>query len=135
MLPSNWKVDETSGETRIAAFYGPPGGQKPFSQLMGVYFHPASDPAGAARGYLASTPEGTSPAHEVSVGALSGLEVTTEHSLLDIHLGQQRVITRTVVAAVHGGFFSLEHTWPTGASPAPAFDEMVRSFRPAPAAK
>jgi hypothetical protein len=98
---------------------------------MGVYYHVAPDPQSAARGYLAAAQDGSAPIHEVAVGQQKGLEAQKISLVRDIHLGSQSTITRTVVLTVAGGFFSLEHTWPLGATPAPAFEDLVRTFRPA----
>ena len=126
-VPGDWKVDESPGETRKASFFGPSDGERPFSQSMGVYFHAAADPAAAARNYLAfQSSQGIaapSPAKETD------LEVIAERTLNDIHAGRQRLTTRTVVVIMPKGFFSLEHTWPAGTPPSPAFDELRRTFR------
>lgn len=131
-LPSDWKVDDAAGETRKAAFFGPPSGAKPYSELMGVYFHAGADPE-AARAYLASeAPTGTPFApRPVPVGAGTGLELVSSRTMPDVHSGPQRVTTRLVEVAVPGGFYSLEHTWPEGARPSAAFDELLRTFKPA----
>jgi hypothetical protein len=127
--PARWKVNDAPGENRKAAFFGPPDGAKPFSQLMGVYFHPAAEPEKAARAYLRSA-VGTEP-QPVKAAELSGLEATVSRAVSDIHQGEQRETTRTAVFPVQGGFYSLEHTWPAGGAPDPAFDELLRTFRPA----
>ena len=132
-VPSDWKADESPGETRKAAFFGPAQGAKPFSELMGVYFHPASDPAAAARDYLASEPPADFPAQvrDVLVGGARGMEVSFARAEPDPHHGAQRVSVRMVAMPVAGGFFLLQHSWPAGAAPGPAFDELLRTFRPA----
>ena len=135
-LPSDWKVNDASGETRKAAFFGPPSGVKPFSQSMGVYFHPSVDPA-AARAYLASEATVAAPfaPREIPVGAGMGLELVTSRTVQDVHSGPQRVTRRLVEVVAQGGFYSLEHTWPTGTEPSTAFDELLHSFKPGSTAK
>jgi hypothetical protein len=129
-LPSDWKVDDAPGETRKAAFFGPPSGVKPFSQLMGVYFHPSTEPA-SARAYLASEAPAEVPfaPRDVPVGGGTGLELIVSRTVPDVHFGPQRVTTRLVEVVVPGGFYSLEHTWPTGTEPSPSFDELLHSFK------
>ncbi|MDD5657307.1 MAG: hypothetical protein PHF00_08655 [Elusimicrobia bacterium] len=128
LLPAGWRVDESPGESRKAAFFGPPQGSRPFSELIGVYFHAATDPASAGRAYLAGPISGPGPfsPRPVRVGAASGLEVTAERPSPN---GRSRVAQRVVVVAVPGGFFSLEHAWPADGAASPAFDEFLRSFQ------
>jgi hypothetical protein len=127
-LPADWKADESLGETRKAAFFGPPDGAKPYSQLMGVYFHAAPDPESAARAYLAGSGP---PAREIMVGSRRGLEVVSTRTEPAVEMGPQTVQIRSIAVPVAGGFFILEHTWPVGAAPSPAFDELVKTFEPA----
>ena len=132
-VPSDWKADAAPGETRKAAFFGPPAGAKPFSELMGVYLHPSSNSAADARDYLISEVPAGGPAvvRDVAVGGATGMEVVFERIEPDLHRAPQRVSVRMVAVPVAGGFFLLQHSWPAGASPGDAFDELLRTFRPA----
>ena len=130
-LPSNWKADESPGETRKAAFFGPPDGAKPYSELMGVYFHAAADPEAAARTYLSIAGVGPATPREIAVGSRRGLEIDGTRTMPAVELAPQTVSVRTVAVPVAGGFFTLEHTWPAGTTAAPAFDELLRTFEPA----
>lgn len=135
-LPGDWRVDETHGDARKAALYGPPGGDKPFTQLIGVYFHAAADPDGAARAYVAGSSSGPArPPREIPVGAGRGYEALAERRLPAFETAAETVETRTVAVPAAGGFFSLEHTWPKGSPASPAFDELLKTFEPAAAAK
>ena len=105
-LPSNWKADEAPGETRKAAFFGPPDGAEPYSQMMGVYFHAAAKPEGP----LDSTAETVQP---------------------NPHGGSETVITRTVAVPAAGGYFTLVQMYPAGSEPSASFAELVSTFKPA----
>lgn len=130
-LPGNWRADETAGETRRTALYGPPDGPQPFAQLIGVYFHAAADPVTAARAYLASTASGPAvPPREIAVGSRRGFESVETRLLPGVELKPQSVEVRTVAVPAPGGFFTLEHTRPAGSAAAPAFDELIRTFEP-----
>ena len=134
-LPGNWRADETPGDTRRAALYGPPDGLKPFSQLIGVYFHSAGDPEAAAHAYLASAASGPAvPPREVAAGSRRGFEVVEERRIPGLEMKPETVEVRTVAVPAAGGFFTLEHTRPAGSAASPAFDELVRTFEPSAAA-
>ena len=125
-LPPNWKADEAPGETRKAVFFGPPDGAQPFSQMMGVYFHAAPDPAASARAFLSSE-TGAAPAP----AAGEALETVVEREVPDPHRGAQRTVTRTVAVPSAGGFFTLVHVYPAGSRASASFDELVSTFKPA----
>ena len=126
----NWKVEEHV-ETPGATFFGPPDGDRPFSEMIGVYFYRAADPARGARDHLfyqSSRSSGPLMPLPISVSGLK--EVVVNRIEPDVHTGEHLLTTRTVVVIVPDGFFSLEHTYATDAVPSPAFDEMLRTFRP-----
>jgi len=125
-LPPDWKADEAPGETRKAVFFGPPDGAQPFTQMMGVYFHAAPEPAAAARAHLASE-TGAAPAP----AAGGALETVVEREVPDPHRGPRRTVTRTVAVPSAGGFFTLVHVYPAGSRAAASFDTLVSSFKPA----
>jgi hypothetical protein len=127
-LPSDWKADETPGETRKAAFFGPPGGAKPYSQLMGIYFHKAADPEDAARAYLSGN--GPAALKDVVVGSRRAIESTVTRTTPGLDAAPEAVLVRTVAVTVPGGFYVLEATWPVGAAADPAFGELLRTFEP-----
>lgn len=139
-LPGDWRADEGKDPVRLAAFFGPPGGPKPYAQSIAVYFHPAAEPDFAARLYLASNAGGLNsgparPPREVSVGALKGLELDGRRKDPGLETAPEDVLTRIVVVAAPGGFYALEQSRPVGAPQTPAFDEMLRTFVPAPPSK
>ncbi len=129
-LPSDWKVDDASTEGKKAAFFGPPIGPKPFSQLIGVYYHIDGTPE-RLRAYLAAEirPGESFTPHETVIGQKTGLEITTSRFVLNIHSKPQLVSKRVVVVPTVHGFYSLEHTWPIDSAPTSAFEEFLRSFK------
>ncbi len=139
-LPGDWRADEGKDPVRLAAFFGPPGGPKPYSQSIAVYFHPAADPDFAARLYLASnagSPDAgpARPPRQIAVGALTGLELDGRQKNPGLETAPEDTIMRTVVAAVPGGFYALEQSRPAGAPETSAFDEMLKTFAPTPPSK
>ncbi len=128
-LPGNWRADEARVSDRLSAFFGPPDGPRPYSQSMAVYFHPASDPQTAARLYLASG-DLSGPPTPITVGGLPGLEATSSGRERGLETKSTPTTTRTVVAWTEGGFYCLEQIRPTDDPPSPAFDEMLKTFRP-----
>jgi hypothetical protein len=110
-LPAAWRVDETRGESRGAAFFGPSDGPHPYSQMIAVYFHAAAVPK-----------PGT------------GDETVEQRVLKGPRGAPVRLTVRTVVVAAPGGFYSLEYSTPEDAQPLPAFDAFRKSFRPRAAA-
>jgi hypothetical protein len=131
-LPGDWKADEAPVESRKAAFFGPARGENAYSNLMGIYFHPAADPAAAARSYVSSQ-TGRGPGLAPTLGGDDGaLDAVDTRSVRDVHSGRERKETvRIVAVVVPGGFYSLEQTWPSDQAPDPAFNELVRTFQPA----
>lgn len=135
-LPGDWKADDSPGESRKIAIFGPPSGKNPFSDLMGVYYHASADPASAARSYVASQ-TGQGPGLGPTLGGeAAALDSQGDRSVHDLHSGRDlKETTRIVAVLAPGGFYSLEHTWPSDQAPDAAFDELVRTFKPGPAAK
>ncbi|MFA6093623.1 MAG: hypothetical protein WCU88_10795 [Elusimicrobiota bacterium] len=131
-LPSDWKVDETPMETRIASFFGPATGADPFSQRIGADFHPSPKAESAMRAHLASYSSAQAPfvAQEVRVGERTGIGYSFSRAIRGPRSGLRRMNTRLVEFAVPDGFYSLEHTWPAEAEPSPAFEEFLLSFKP-----
>lgn len=131
-LPGGWRVDDAPGEHRKAAFFGPPDGKKPFSELIAVSFHPAGGRYRSVDEYLAAQAAlgRAAPPREVPVGGAHGMELTVRSVFADPHSGPQPIVTRALALTAAKGFFTLEHTWPEGAAPSSAFDELVRSFKP-----
>jgi len=131
-LPAAWRVDESRGEERRAAFFGPGTGAD--AESIFVSFFPAGSRWRSAREY-AYAQAATGRAGPVVDGA-RGPEVVVERELADAHLGRvvKRVRVATVAAA--GGFFALED-WTDAAREAPAadFEAFAASFRAGPAAK
>ncbi len=135
-LPGDWKADDSPGESRKIAIFGPPSGKTPFSDLMGVYYHPSADPTPAARSYVASQ-TGQGPGLGPTLGGdAAALDSQGDRSVHDLHSGRDlKETTRIVAVVVPGGFYTLEHTWPSEQAPDAAFDELVTTFKPGPAAK
>lgn len=131
-LPGGWKVDDAPGEHRKAAFFGPPDGKKPFSELISVSFYPAGGRYQDIEEYVAaqSALGQALPPREASVGGVRGVELTVRSVFRDVHSGPQPLVTRALAVPAAKGFFTLEHTWPEGAAPSPAFDDLLRSFKP-----
>lgn len=136
-VPGDWRVEDAPGESRKAAFFGPPTGPAPFSDLMGVYFHRAADPKAEARAYVASqTGHGPGLTPPLGVSPSAGLDDSFTREAPGPHgRAAPSVTTRVVAVPVPGGFYTLEHTWPADRAPDPAFEELLSSFRPAPATK
>lgn len=128
-VPGDWKVDDARDESRKASFFGPPSGPTPFSDLMGVYYHAAENPVAAARAYVASQ-TGNGPGLAPPLGGdADALDKTYTRDSTAPHSGTAAsVSTRVVAVVVPGGFYSLEHTWPAAQPPAPAFDDLLKSF-------
>jgi hypothetical protein len=131
-LPGGWKVDDAPGVNRKAAFFGPPDGAKPFSQLIAVSFYPASGRYKDAGEYLAAQAAlgRAEPAREVSAGGGKATEMILRAKFTDPHSGVQPLVTRVVAVPADGGFFALEHTWPDGETPSAAFDGVLAAFKP-----
>ncbi|MBI3566176.1 MAG: hypothetical protein HY079_13345 [Elusimicrobia bacterium] len=132
-VPGDWRVEDAPGESRKAAFFGPPAGPAPFSDLMGVYYHAAAEPGTAARAYVASqTGHGPGLTPPLGVSPAAGLDDSFTRAAPAGHGGPgPSVVTRVVAVPVSGGFYTLEHTWPADRAPDPAFEELLRSFKPA----
>ncbi|MDE2492035.1 MAG: hypothetical protein KGM24_14400 [Elusimicrobia bacterium] len=131
-LPRGWRVNEAELGTRRAAFYGPPDGKAPYSELIGVYFYPSSgrwsDPADYAQAESAIGV--ATPVSRTEAAGVSALSFEVRRELPDPHLGVQRTTTREILVPARGGFFALIHSYPTdGPPPGPAFDAFVASFR------
>ena len=131
-LPGGWKVDDSPGEHRKAAFFGPPDGPKPFAELIAVSWYRAGDRYQNVDDYLAAQAAlgRAEPAREVSAGGVKGRELTVRSVFPDVHSGPQPVVTRVVAVPSGAGFFALEHTWPDGAAPSPAFERLLETFKP-----
>ncbi|MFI5345181.1 MAG: hypothetical protein ACHQ51_02290 [Elusimicrobiota bacterium] len=131
LLPGGWKVDDAPGENRKAAFFGPPDGAKPFAQLIAVSFYPAGGRYKDVNDYIGaqSALGQAQPPREVAVGAARGAEVIVKTVFSDIHAGPQPLVTRVLAFPSGAGFYALEHTWPDGEAPSPAFDALVSSFK------
>jgi len=136
-VPGDWRATDAPAESRKAAFFGPPSGPAAYSELMGVYYHPAADPAASARSYVASqTGHGPGFTPALGVSADAGLDGSFTREGPPAHgVRSGRITTRVVAVLVPGGFYTLEHTWPADLAPDPAFEGLLRSFRPAAAAK
>ncbi|OGS41144.1 MAG: hypothetical protein A2506_02045 [Elusimicrobia bacterium RIFOXYD12_FULL_66_9] len=131
-LPGGWKVDDAAGEHRKAAFFGPPDGGKPFSELISVSFYPAGGRYPSIDDYIAAQAAlgRAMPPRDVQVGGVRGVELTVRTVFPDVHSGPQPLVTRALAVPAVKGFFALEHTWPEGAAPSAAFDELLGSFKP-----
>lgn len=125
-LPGTWRVDETASGSRLAAFYGPPGGKKPFSQVIAV-----SREVGDAAAFLARASAGGGGAPRPFAPDAAPLDVSFERALPSTHGGPARENVRLVSVPGQGGFFVLEHGWPLGDAPAPEFEAFLASFKPA----
>jgi hypothetical protein len=128
-MPGDWKVDESQSGARRAAFYGPPGGARPFSQVIAVSFHAAGAGGGTGAAYVAQQTVTLSgpPRPAPPPGAT---DVTTERAVPSTHGGPSRENLRVVAVDAAGGFFILEHAWPLDAAPDPAFEAFRASFKP-----
>ena len=131
-LPGGWRMDDAPGKYRKAAFFGPPDGKKPFSELIAVSFYPAGGRYKGVEDYIAaqSALGRADPTREVPVGGVRSVELIVRTVFQDVHTGSQPQVTRVLAVPAAAGFFALEHTWPDGAAPSTAFDNMVTSFKP-----
>lgn len=133
-VPGNWRVDDSPADEPGAAFFGPPEGPAPYSQMMSVTFHRAADGPSAARLFVASElQQGVGPLP--APGKDGALDETFDRTVPDVHRGPQRVTTRVVAVPAPGGFYSLEYSRPAGTSASPVFDGLLRTFKPGSAGK
>jgi hypothetical protein len=136
-LPGGWKVDDSKGENRKAAFFGPPTGAKPFSELIAVSWYAAGGRYQGIDDYIAAQAAlgRAEPSRPATVAGVAGVEISVASVFPDPHSGPQPLVTRVVAVPAAGGFYALEHTRPADAPPSPAFDELLRTFRPGSAGK
>jgi hypothetical protein len=128
-LPGGWKVDDSPGETRKAAFFGPPAGPGAFAEMIRVSLYPATTP----EAYRAARPGLPTPLNEVSVGGAKAWEFMSDSEFRDVHSGVRKLSSRVVSITTPQGLFVLEHTWPAGAPAGrEAFEELLRTFKPKP---
>jgi hypothetical protein len=134
-LPGGWKVDDSPGRYRKAAFFGPPDGAKPFSELIAVSFYPAGGRYRGPDDYIAGQAAlgKAGPSKPVTVGDALGVEVTVATTFPDPHAGPRPLITRALAVPAAGGFFALEDTRPEDLPASKEFDELLGSFKPGPA--
>lgn len=126
-LPGGWKVDDSPGETRKAAFFGPPSGPGAFTEMIRVSLHPATTP----EAYRAARPGLPTPLRETAAGGAKAWEFLSDSEFPDPHGGTRKLSSRVVTVPTPRGLFVLEHAWPAGApSGRPAFDELLRTFKP-----
>ncbi len=132
-LPASWRVDETRGEARLAAFMGPGSGVE--AETLFVSRFPSDSRWKSARDYAyAQTAAGR--AGPVTATAGGGFAVTVVRTRDDAHLGRRSQRVRTVTVPAADGFFALEDvTDPAREAPDADFDAFVASFRAAPAVK
>jgi hypothetical protein len=130
-MPGGWKADDAPGENRKVAFFGPPDGAKPFAELIAVSYYPAGGRYKDVNDYVGAQASlgQAQPPREVAVGAARGMEVIVKTVLPDIHSGPQPLVTRVLAFPSGAGFYALEHTWPDGDVPSPAFDALAASFK------
>lgn len=122
-LPGGWRVDETRRGSRLAAFYGPPPS---FTQVIAVSFQAK----GSAQDYVAAALAGSSGAPRPAPPGGPGLDAVLERALPNNHGGPARENLRVVAVPAPEGFYVLEHAWPSGEAPSPAFEAFLASFRP-----
>lgn len=134
-LPGGWKVDDSPGRYRKAAFFGPPDGAKPFSSLISVNFYAAGGRFQTPDDYIAARAAlgRAEPPRAAAVGGVPGIEVTVATVFTDVHSGPQRLVARSLAVPAPGGFFGLEYTRPEDQPPSKDFDAMLASFKPGPA--
>ncbi len=128
--PAAGGCDDAARGARRVTFFGPPGGDKPFSQLIAVSFYAKDGPWRSASAYVASQALSLSgpPRPLPPPGAL---EATYERPRPNIHGGPRSENGRVVALETPDGFYALEHAWPLDAAPDPAFDAFRASFKPA----
>jgi hypothetical protein len=126
-LPGGWKVDDSPGETRKAAFFGPPGGPGAFTEMIRVSLLPETTP----EAYRAGRPGLPTPLRETAAGGAKAWEFLSESESPDPHGGSRKSSSRAVLIPSPGGLYVLEHSWPAGSpSSAAAFEEFLRTFKP-----
>lgn len=124
-MPGDWKVDDGPGESRKAAFFGPPGGEAPFSQSIRVSLYADRTP----EGYVASLGTLAPPLRKTTVGGRDAWEFERSEERRDPHAGLVRTTTRAVLVPDGGSVWALELVRPEGAEPHPAFAELLRTFK------
>lgn len=128
-LPGGWKVDDSPGETRQAAFFGPPSGPGAFTEMIRVSLHPAT----TAEAYRARQQGLPTPLNEIAVGGAKAVEFLNDSEFRDPHSGVKKLSSRVVALPTPRGLYVLEHSWPAGApSSSAAFEELLRTFKPKP---
>jgi len=128
-MPGGWKVDDSPGETRKAAFFGPPSGPGAFTEMIRVSLHPATTP----EAYRASRPGLPTPLQPAVVGGAKASEFLIDSEFRDPHAGVKKLSSRVVAVPTEKGLFVLEYTWPAGAPAGrEAFEELLRTFQPKP---
>lgn len=126
-LPGGWRVDDSPGETRKAAFFGPPAGERPFAEMIRVSLRPGATPEGY-RGSVQGLP---TPLAETSAGGAKAWEFLSTYEFHDPHAGIKKFATRAVLVPSSAGLYVLEHSWPAGTDGSrAAFDALLASFKP-----
>ena len=103
-LPAAWRVDETRLEGSGAAFFGPPDGPRPYSQMITVSFKASTAPP--------------------PVGV-----ITDELTLPGPKGALVRLTVRRAAAPAPGGYYALEYSVPAGDEPLPAWDAFRAGFK------
>jgi hypothetical protein len=132
LLPGGWKVDESPTESKRVAFFGPPDGATPFSDMIRVVYYPSNGRFKNADEYLAneSLVGLAEPTHAATVAGLPAVERIVRSMSPGVHRAPQPLINRMLAVTVPGGFFALEHTYPESSKPSPAFEALLASFKP-----
>ena len=126
-LPGGWKVDDSLGETRKAAFFGPPSGPGAWTEMIRVSLYPATTP----QAYRATRPGLPTPLQETAAGGAKALEFLSNSEFRDPHAGVKKLSSRVVMLPTAQGLFVLEHAWPDGAPASrEAFAGLLSTFKP-----
>jgi len=135
-VPAAWRVDETRGEDRIAAFFGPGSGAE--AEMISISYFPASSRWKTPLEFAMAQGIGAraEPIRHSSVAGSSALDFTVERTFDDQVRGRQSVRVRSLLVPVAGGFFALQDfTDAARASAGGEFDAFAASFRPGPVPK
>jgi hypothetical protein len=130
-LPPVWRVDDSRGEARLAAFFGP--GADTQAESIFVSFFPSTSRWKTPReyAYAQATTGRAGPVADDPAAGPGALETTVERTIADAHQGRRVQKVRIVLIPAPDGFFALEDfTDPAREPSASAFDGFVASFRP-----
>lgn len=135
-LPAAWRVDETPGENRLAAFFGPGTGTD--AEMIAVSFFPAGSRWKTPLDFALAQGLGAraEPPRSAVVAGARAVDVTAERTVVDEHRGRRVLRVRSLLVPAGGGFFALQDfTDPARLADGADFENFLASFKPGTAEK